>query len=164
MTIQAIIEHLEKLYQLNESLLAISKDKTELVKKSQIEEFNELLMKERKHVQAIDQLEEKRVRLTEEWFKKHAPDASEQTISQLVELTDDAESKEKLEAVYQRLIMNLASLKQQEDLNRELIQQSLQFIELSLEMYEPQSKQINYDQTKKSTNQRTQTSMFDSKA
>lgn len=163
MTIQKIVEHLEKLNQLNESLLAISKQKTDFVKKSQIDEFNELLMKERKHAQAIDQVEAKRVALTEQWFHEHAPNAEEQTISHLIELTDDEEMKKKLEEIFEKLVMNLALLKQQEQLNRELIEQSLQFINLSLEMYEPQSKNINYNQSNKSE-QRQQTSMFDSKA
>ncbi|WP_054751747.1 flagellar export chaperone FlgN [Piscibacillus salipiscarius] len=60
-------------------------------------------------------------------------------------------------------MINLAQLKEQEQLNRELIEQSLQFIDLSLEMYEPQSKQMNYDSNKQAP-QRQQTSMFDSKA
>ncbi|MFD2639005.1 flagellar protein FlgN [Piscibacillus salipiscarius] len=163
MTIQTIISHLEKLDQFNESLLALSKQKTEFVKNSQIDEFNQLLMKEKKHAQAIDQVESKRIQLTEKWFEEHAPNAKEQTITQLIELTDDEEAKQKLEEIFEKLVINLAQLKEQEQLNRELIEQSLQFIDLSLEMYEPQSKQMNYDSNKQAP-QRQQTSMFDSKA
>ncbi|GEL78712.1 flagellar protein FlgN [Tenuibacillus multivorans] len=164
MSIQTIVEHLEKLYQLNESLLTLSKQKTELVKKSQIDEFNELLMKERKHAQAIEQVESKRVKLTDEWFQQHAPNESEQTISQLIELLEDEALKGQLQEVYEKLIYNLADLKQQEALNQDLIQQSLQFIELSMEMFQPQSKNINYDKTKDQPNQKPNTSVFDSKA
>ncbi|WP_054751749.1 flagellar export chaperone FlgN [Piscibacillus salipiscarius] len=96
MTIQTIISHLEKLDQFNESLLALSKQKTEFVKNSQIDEFNQLLMKEKKHAQAIDQVESKRIQLTEKWFEEHAPNAKEQTITQLIELTDDEEAKQNL--------------------------------------------------------------------
>ncbi|TFB24381.1 flagellar protein FlgN [Filobacillus milosensis] len=164
MSIQKITEHLEKLYQLNESLLTLSKQKTELVKKSKIDEFNELLMKERKHAQAIEQVEAKRVELTDEWFMKHAPNTSEKTLSQMIELVEGEAEKEKLQTVYENLIVNLADLKQQEALNQDLIQQSLQFIELSMEMFQPNSKNMNYDKPKGQQGKSSSQSVFDSKA
>ncbi|RPF54355.1 flagellar protein FlgN [Aquisalibacillus elongatus] len=164
MSIQAITEHLEKLYQLNESLLALSKEKTELVKKSKIDEFNDLLMKERKHAQGIEQVENKRMKLTDDWFQQHAPDAEEQTISELIERIEDESEKERLQTIYEKLIYNLADLKSQEALNRDLIQQSLQFIELSLEMYQPETKNINYDKKQAKQGSKSNSSVFDSKA
>ncbi|MGM8215198.1 flagellar protein FlgN [Bacillaceae bacterium W0354] len=164
MSVKQIIEHLEKIYQLQKSLLSISKEKTELIKANKIEQFNELLMTERKHVQAIDQLEKKRIDATNDWFDRVAPDA-ERTISGLIEHVTDEADRKQLEKLYEEMIYVLADLKQQEKLNLDLTQQSLQFIELSLDMFQPNStKNMNYNQPNSKQGKKSSTSVFDSKA
>ena len=164
MSVQQIIGELEKLLDLHKSLLSLSKEKTERIKNNEIDSFNELLMTERKHIQAIEQLEKKRIQLTEEWFNKHAEDR-ERTISELIEAISDEAEKKSLEALYDNLIIVLAELKQQEKLNRDLAQQSLQFIELSLDMFQPvHNKNLNYNQPNQQKKPNRNTSVFDSKA
>lgn len=163
MLVKQIIEQLEKIYQLQKSLLIISKEKTELIKNNDIDQFNQLLMTERKHVQAIEQLESKRMNLTDEFFEKEAPE-SERTISQLIELVKDEEERKQLQHIFEKLIFVLADLKQQEKLNQDLTQQSLQFIDLSLELLQPHlNKNLNYGQGSGQQTKR-QSSVFDSKA
>ena len=116
-----------------------------------------------KHVQAIEQLESKRMNLTDEFFEKEAPE-SERTISQLIELVKDEEERKQLQHIFEKLIFVLADLKQQEKLNQDLTQQSLQFIDLSLELLQPHlNKNLNYGQGSGQQTKR-QSSVFDSKA
>ncbi|PKR77982.1 flagellar protein FlgN [Halalkalibacillus sediminis] len=165
MSVQAIIEKLEKIYQLHESLLKLSKEKTEQIKLNEIESFNQILMTERKHVQAIEQLEAKRVEETQAWFQQNAPDVREQTINSLIGQLEDSDEKNKLEKLYGDFIILLADLKQQEKLNHDLTQQSLQFVQLSLEMIQPKyQSDLNYKKPTKSQGQRGNTSAFDSRA
>ncbi|GAA0472222.1 flagellar protein FlgN [Alkalibacillus silvisoli] len=165
MSIESIIEKLEKINQLNESLLELSKDKTERLKNNDLEVFNELLIKERKHVQAIDQLETKRVEETDAWFKANGLDHDEMTITTIIENIQDQDQKNRLETVYENLVYVLANLKQQEGLNRDLTQQSLQYVELTLDMLKPNyQKDLNYHKPKQQTNQSTERSVFDSRA
>ncbi|MDQ0159659.1 flagellar protein FlgN [Alkalibacillus salilacus] len=163
MSIDAIIEKLGKIQQLNESLLQLSKDKTERLKQNDLETFNQMLIKERKHAQALDQLETKRVEETEAWFQEKGI-SDERTISNLIQTVDDPEKKEHLEALYEKLVYTLADLKQQEQLNRDLTEQSLQYVELTLDMLQPKhQKDLNYHKQQQS-NQSTDRSIFDSKA
>ncbi|MET3682995.1 flagellar biosynthesis/type III secretory pathway chaperone [Alkalibacillus flavidus] len=163
MSIESIIEKLDKIYQLNDSLLNLSKDKTEKLKQNDLETFNDMLIKERKHAQAIDQLETKRVEETEAWFQAKGI-TDERTITNLIATVDDPEQKERLENLYEKLVYTLADLKQQEQLNRDLTEQSLQYVELTLDMLQPaHQKDMNYHK-KDTTNQSTDRSMFDSKA
>ena len=57
----------------------------------------------------------------------------------------------------------IIELRQNEKLNHDLIQQSLQFVHLSLEMLQPQERNINYHKDDKKQTKTTR-SVFDSKA
>ncbi|WP_017184921.1 flagellar protein FlgN [Alkalibacillus haloalkaliphilus] len=165
MLIESIIEKLEKINQLNESLYQLSQDKTERLKNNDLEAFNELLIKERKHAQAIDQLEAKRVQETDAWFQQNDLSDQEQTITNIIENLKDGEHKQRLETLYEKLVFILANLKQQEQLNHDLTQQSLQYLELTLDLIKPTyQKDLNYRKPQQETNQTTNRSVFDSKA
>ncbi|GEN47161.1 flagellar protein FlgN [Alkalibacillus haloalkaliphilus] len=165
MLIESIIEKLEKINQLNESLYQLSQDKTERLKNNDLDAFNELLIKERKHAQAIDQLEAKRVQETDAWFQQNGLSDQEQTITNMIEHIQDGEHKQRLETLYEKLVYVLANLKQQEQLNRDLTQQSLQYLELTLDLIKPTyQKDLNYRKPQQQTNQTTDRSVFDSKA
>ncbi|WP_027965375.1 flagellar protein FlgN [Halalkalibacillus halophilus] len=165
MSTEKIIARLDKLHQLNISLLNLSKEKTERLKENDIDAFNEILMKERKHIQAIEQVEIKRIEATEAWFEDHAPKAEDKTISRVIELVEDKEQNAQLEKLYDSLIYTLADLKSQEKLNRDLIEQSLQMVELSLDLMQPNhQKDLNYQKPKRKEQQSSSTSVFDSKA
>ncbi|MDQ0352903.1 hypothetical protein J2R98_002754 [Alkalibacillus filiformis] len=165
MLIESIIEKLEKIQQLNESLYQLSQDKTERLKNNDLETFNELLITERKHAQAIDQLEAKRVQETDAWFQQNDLNDEEQTITNMIEYIQDGEQKERLESLYEKLVYVLANLKQQEQLNRDLTHQSLQYLELTLDLIKPTyQKDLNYRKPQQQTNQTTDRSVFDSKA
>lgn len=66
-----------------------------------------------------------------------------------------------LQRAYEALIFVLSDLKQQEALNAELIQQSMQFIHLSLNTLEPSIQSMNYGNQRQEAPKR---SLFDSKA
>lgn len=165
MSTQPINEIMDKLCSLHQSLLTLSSDKTEALKNGDTDELQATIVKERKHVQAIGQLEAKREQVVAEWFSTNGINGEEHTITTMLEhISNDAE-KEALQEKFERLVMILADLKQQEKLNQELTQQSLQFIDMSLDMIQPSMKNLNYGRpnTKKndSGNRR---SVFDSKA
>ena len=164
MSIENQVQLLEKTYQLHQSLLEISKQKEQLIKDNNIDGMRQVLMGARKHVKAIQELEEKRVIATSGWFRTYAPEAEEQTIQQVIDHLQNNEEKEQLQAIYENFIYVLADLKNQEKLNRELMEQSLQFVELSLDLLKPNhEKNMNYDKKQVQQNKASQ-SVFDSKA
>ncbi|RCW74729.1 flagellar protein FlgN [Saliterribacillus persicus] len=165
MSVQTIVSFLDKLTQLHESLLEISHLKTEKLKAGEIDSLQELIKQEQKHVQAINQVELKRIEAVEGWAKSHQLNPNEMTVSMMIESHVEGTEKDKLEKVTLKLAEVLVTLRAQEELNRQLTEQSLQFVRFSIDMIQPSIKNINYGNTKKSaTDQSTNRSVFDSKA
>lgn len=162
MSVQPIIQSLEKLISLHESLLEISKQKTAVVKEGSVENLQPLLLKERKHVQALEQAEGKRQKAVQEWVTEYSPGLEHATITGILEVINDEQSKRELEKITITLTETITELKQQEQLNQSLIQQSMQFVELSLNMMKPSIRNLNYGGKKSSDS--TDRSVFDSKA
>ena len=163
MSLPEIKTIMSKLSTLHESLLELSKQKTDFLKDGDTNGIQKILLDEKKHIQAIGQLEEKRMKLTEQWFKEHAPEVTDFTITAMMDRAPDETDKKELNSYYERLIMAIAELKQQEQLNKELTEQSLQFNGLSLYLIAPTLKTLNYGNEGKDKGSPNR-SIFDSKA
>ncbi|QAS53701.1 flagellar protein FlgN [Halobacillus litoralis] len=164
MTIDTIINHMERLKQLHESLHVLSKKKTEALKKNDTAAIQGLMTDERKHVQAIEKIEKQRIKDVDAWSANRNLPSEQPTISDLIGLLE-GEEKDQLQQAYDELILVLAELKQQEQLNSELTKQSLQFINLSLDMLQPSLQSMNYgNQNEQNSGQKPKRSVFDSKA
>ncbi|GAA5415669.1 uncharacterized protein YvyG [Paraliobacillus ryukyuensis] len=160
MAIEHVIDSLKQLQQLHQNLLAISKDKTDVLKKGDIDGLQALLKQERKYVKAINQVEQARIDATKDWAKAQGLDPEEATATDMLKHMQDTETKNTLEELTTALANHLLELKQQEALNQQLTQQSLQFVQLSLDMISPTIENFNYGKQQQ-TNKR---SVFDSKA
>jgi len=148
---------------LHEELLDASNEKTEQIKQGNMEELTKLLMEERKLIQTIEQLETERQKQVENVFSHFGIETSNQTVSELVTYIENESEKNLLDEVVAALVRVMAELKRVEQLNNSLIQQSMQFVHLSLDMLQPSAQSINY--TDKNEKQETvKQSVFDSKA
>lgn len=128
-----------------------------------MEKLSKLLMQERKYVQAITQLEEKRQNAVEATFEELNITAKEKTVTELLHHARNEEEKIELEKAMTALVEVIVQIKDREQLNSELIAQSMQFVHLSLDLLQPHNQRINYNE--KSTGSDTaKQSVFDSKA
>lgn len=164
MTIQPIIDSLSRLEKLHQSLLLLAQEKTEALKSGGFDQLQKVLVQERKYVQAINQVEKSRQQAVGDWLRDHSKSLPEPTVSYLLELIPDTAEKQSLEKHFLKLTDVILRVKQQEQLNQELMLQSLQYIELSLDMLDPSLKNLNYSQTKSQPASQQSRSMFDSKA
>ncbi len=147
----------------HQTLLTISKSKTEEIKSGNTDNLSKLLMQERKQLQMIEQSEKKRQQIVDDLFRHYGASAEEKTVTELMNhLTDENEQKQLDEAVT-NLVNIIVALKEIEQLNNELIQQSMQFVQLSLDMLQPSIQRMNYDQ-KQTIQESVKQSVFDSKA
>lgn len=155
--------------EVHEQLLSISKDKTDAIKQSDSEALVKLLTKERQIIQKVEQLETLREQLVGQHFKQANVTSDEKTFTVLLATLDDGIAKVRLEKSVANLIQLIVSIRESEQLNNELLQQSMQFVQLSLDMIQPSSQNINYgshakggndSQHRESTQKR---SVFDSK-
>ncbi|SDJ22406.1 flagellar protein FlgN [Salimicrobium halophilum] len=159
--IEPIISDMKRLVKLHKSLLNVSKEKTEALKSNDTTKIQQLGQEERKHIQAIEKVEKSRQNNVAAWYEQEGIRNPEPTISDVLERLE-GEEHQKLNAEYEAMILVLADLKNQERLNAELTQQSLQFINLSLDLLQPSLSNMNYGGEESSD--KPKRSVFDSKA
>lgn len=156
-------EIMQQLVILHQELIQISNKKTEEIKQGNMDELSKTLMQERKLIQAITQAEAKRQEIVDEFFMKVHANVEEKTMTMLLAHIDDNKDKQQLENVVGLLVEAIVELKQVEQLNQELMIQSMQYVQLSLDMLQPSIQRMNYDQ-KQTIQESVKQSVFDSKA
>lgn len=164
MSIEHISSTLERLTQVHQSLLQLSTTKTDLLKAGKIEEVQAILKTEQKHIQAIDRLEKQRLKAVDEWAVTYELSDDEKTITTLLEKVEHDNERQQLENLSTELAKVLVELKAQERLNQELTQQSLQFVQMNLDLISPTIEQVNYGNKKNQNDPQSKRSTFDSKA
>ncbi|MBM7600536.1 uncharacterized protein (DUF849 family) [Virgibacillus halotolerans] len=161
-TVQKVIESLKKLIQVKSHLLNLSQEKTEIVTAGSVDNLQALLVKERKYIRLLEQAESERETATNEWMIETQQTQQNVTITEMLTNIEDEKAKRELEKTAIQLTDIIIQLKQQEQLNQELINQSMHFVQMSLDVMNPSIKQMNYG-NKKAT-QAVERSVFDSKA
>src|SRR5699024_10932319 len=125
-----------------------------------VEQLQMILVKERKYIQVLEQAEAERKKEVEN-LQQGLP-LNNATITEILDHIPNNEEKKELENQTVALTEMITSLKQQEQLNQGLIKQSMQFVQISLDMMNPTIKNMNYwNKQQTSTEKR---SVFDSKA
>ncbi|WP_449355481.1 flagellar protein FlgN [Virgibacillus natechei] len=163
MSIKQIIKPLEHLVTIHEALVAISREKTEIVKEGAVEKLQSLLIKERKQINMLEKAEESRQEAVESWFLENKLPLTDTTLTRMLEIADNEDGIEELTAITITLTESITSLKQQEQLNKTLLNQSIKFVQLSLDMINPSLKNMNYG-TNKQEPAPMKRSIFDSQA
>ena len=143
MSVENIISTLEKLERMHKSLLELANKKTDFIKANDMEQMDELLKTEQAHVAAIETLEQQRQAMVTDYLQaKGIAFTDIPTVAQVIDATDGPE-KQALQEVRERLVALLTDLKERNDLNQKLVFQSLQFVNLTLDMLQPQRQQAS---------------------
>lgn len=162
MSIKAILDSLQELTIIHKQLLEVSQQKTDIVKEGSIDKFQAILAKERKYIKILEQAEEQRQKEVGKWYTTKQLSLENMTITNMLEILTDEQEQQDLEQMTIELTKAITQLKQQEQLNQALIQQSMQFVQLSLDMLSPTIQNINYGKSKEAEGSKR--SVFDSKA
>ena len=153
-----LISILQAHVKLHESLYKLAQRKTEALKKNDVAALSALMNEEQKHIFAIRQFEERRVR----WMEKTFPNGQHMTMTRCMELADETERR-KLTELYKRLTETITQLKQANELNKQLLEQSLQFVSAMLDVAMPSAQPITYNETNQ-YEEPLKRSIFESKA
>lgn len=148
MSIENILQSLNKLDMLHKSLLEVAYKKTEAIKTGDMDSLNQLLKDEQAHVAGISQLEQQRqLEVTDYLRAKGIAPTDNPTVALVLENTNTDEEKAQLTKARNNLLLTIESLKNQNDLNQKLTMQSLQFVNLTLDALRPKPDQINYSKS-----------------
>lgn len=164
MSAAVIIKQLDNLISLHSSLSKLATQKTEAVKTSNMDTLNALLNDEQKHIKAIEQIEKARQKEVAKLLATNSTPSSDPFQDLLTVATE--QEKDQLTAKKEQLLQIIENLKNQNNLNQQLIFQSLQYINISLDMLRPQHQQadFNYEKPANSKQHPVNRAMFDSKA
>lgn len=152
MSITTILSTIDNLEKLHKSLLRLAIDKTALIKSGDMAGLDQMLKDEQAHLAAIVQMDNARQRAVAQYLADQGRSVpAEPTVSDLLEAAPEAD-KQRLEEARDRLLHAIHELKWQNDLNQKLTYQSLQFVNLSLDMVRPRPESVNYSKTEISGN------------
>lgn len=148
---------------MHKSLNEVAKRKTEIIVKGDIQGLQTILNDENKHIKAIQQLNNLMLQAGESFLTQLG---SPEPLSLSVVIQHAENEKEILAQKKEQLEDQISLLRKQNTLNQELLEQSLQFVNLSLDMLMPDMDSFNYgrsDESDQEMNKKTR-SIFDSKA
>ncbi|WP_144478056.1 flagellar protein FlgN [Cytobacillus oceanisediminis] len=135
MSVESMISIMNKLNKMHKSLYELTVKKTDIVKKGDMAALDQLLKDEQAHMAAINKLEQERASVS----NLILPGASLQKIAEA-----NHAGKEQLLQLKEELLSVIAEIKTRNELNQQLIHQSLQFLNFSKSLVMPQEKEINY--------------------
>ncbi|WP_226678961.1 flagellar protein FlgN [Mesobacillus jeotgali] len=135
MSAESLIVIMTKMLKLHKSLHELTVKKTDIVKKGDTAALDQLLKDEQAHVAAINKLEQERLAVSSSMI----PAASLQEIAEA-----NPSQKGQLITIKAELAGVISEIKARNELNQQLIHQSLQFINFSKSLVMPQEKAINY--------------------
>ncbi|QCT04572.1 flgn family protein [Paenibacillus algicola] len=142
MTVQSLIQSLENLETVHHDMMELSDLKKQAIMENNMDELVKLLNRESKGMKLIEQLERERVEAAYAFLHSVGVKSQlELTVTELARLVFDPDDKQKLLEVQARLSSVLQELKLKNELNQQLLQQSLEFIDFSLDMLTGKSSQ-----------------------
>jgi hypothetical protein len=158
MRAQPLIDILEKVLKLHKSLFQLALEKTEVIKSGDVETLTSMMNNEKKHISAIQAIEKERIKLIANILPQHENPTLKDCVTQF-----DQTEQEKVTILQDQLLIKLSQLKERNELNQELLEQSLRFVELNLDLLLPNDIN-NYSNKNEDETPISKINLFDSKA
>lgn len=162
MSADQVVTVMERLLDLHNSLLEKAYQKTKVIEKGDIDALNTLIKEEQKLLPTINKFEQVRQQVVRNFLTPFHVEEENFTISTCLTYIDD-QKKDKLAELREELLEVAQKLQKHNELNSELVKQSLQFVQMSLDMFYPKTPEFNYGPLKQSGASRAN-SLFNRKA
>lgn len=139
-----LVEILEQENRIYKDLLEISRHKTDIIIEGKVSELDRMTGVEQKMVVNVGQLEKQREDLIKEMARHLEMDAREINMELIIDGVD-AQLKDKFLNIKEEVTDTLNELKQVNDLNSELIEKSLEYINFSIGLITDNSNNTTYN-------------------
>lgn len=164
MSLSSICVALKGLIQAHQSLNEIAAEKTEVLKNGDMQALNEIVQKEAVLIKELRKIEVNRFKLMAQFCQQKGLATEDVTLESLLSFATN-EEQTVLRDLQRSLKEEVHRLKSQNELNQILIQDSLRFVNLSLDLLLPDQESIHYQHpTQKSQKSSQNYTLFDSKA
>ncbi|TXK80953.1 flagellar protein FlgN [Paenibacillus sp. N3.4] len=135
MSIQPLLETMNILQEAHEALLELAKDKTPVLVSNNIDQLNIIVNRENKWVRAIADANQERIQIIGSYLISRGYNPNPKiTVSDLIKVIFKAEEKQALIEAQHKLLDTIETLKKTNTINQQLIEQSLAFIDYSLDL------------------------------
>lgn len=135
MAIQEVIRSLEKLNEIHEELLTLGEQKKHVLIANQVSELTKITNKESKLMKQVIEYEQHWLTSTSKFLEvKGLKPNPGMTMSELVKLVFNAEEKQALIDAQHQLLGTIQKLQELNALNQQMIEQSLSFIDYTLDL------------------------------
>ncbi|MDP5275881.1 flagellar protein FlgN [Chengkuizengella axinellae] len=134
MSVDDIVQHLEVLDQLHFNLLELGKQKKQVIIDNNIEELKEMMNQESMLIKQISDIDSKRVQAVINFARQKGVQPNPNiTITELSRFIIDPEEKKALITAQGKLLKTMDEMKHINQLNQKLIEQSLSYINVTME-------------------------------
>ncbi|MDD9271797.1 flagellar protein FlgN [Paenibacillus sp. GCM10023248] len=134
-SIQALLETMAKLQEAHEALHELAKAKTPILVSNDIDQLNMIVNRENKWIRAIAEANQQRIQIIGSYLISRGYNPNPKiTVGDLIKVIFKAEDKQALMEAQQRLLATIEDLKKENVINQQLIEQSLAFINYSVDL------------------------------
>jgi flagellar biosynthesis/type III secretory pathway chaperone len=144
MSVKAITQIIERLLEIHEGLVDLASKKVEPIKKGDMPTLEKLVREESKLAHKLQTTELLRAKVVRTFLLEKGEAPEDATLSDVKRYATDAEQKQ-LEQFQNMLVEYVVKLKAQNELNQSLIEESLRFVNLSLDLMIPHKEDVSYN-------------------
>jgi flagellar biosynthesis/type III secretory pathway chaperone len=165
MSVQGLLQTMLKLVQVHITLLDLAEQKTNILVNNKVDKLNQIVNKETQLMKQITELDHQRINDISEFLieKGYKPNPNI-TVGDLVKLVVKVEDKQAISDAQKHLLSIIDKLRQLNQLNQKLIEQSLAFIEYSMDLVLGPDDGIIYQNPSHQQQALKRNGMFDSRA
>jgi flagellar biosynthesis/type III secretory pathway chaperone len=129
-----LYELLDNLIQLHKALYTLAVQKKDVLIKGDVDELVAITRQEQKLIKAVGSAEEARQAVVARLFASLGFTRDNGTITDLIKLTTSAEEKMRLTTYRDELMRIVSELRDANELNQQLLEQSLSFVNMTLNL------------------------------
>lgn len=165
MSVQDVITQLQQLNTLHTQLLELGKKKKDIIIKNDIDALAKLIQEESKLAKQVAGSEQQWISAAKAVFVSYGiePEPS-LTVSDLLKLIKDEEERGALQQAQSELLVTMHELKQVNALNQQLIEQSLAFIDYTINILAGTTDDVTYGKPSNPQQGHSYRGMFDARA
>jgi flagellar biosynthesis/type III secretory pathway chaperone len=161
------ISTLEELITIHVQLVQTAERKKSILVQGDIDALSKLIQEESKLVRQLGKLEEERMFQMNQYLAGKGIQAEEMTLTQFLSVIPSSVEREEVRILAEKLQSAVSKLKENNELNGKLIQDSLNYVNHSIELLTDSNDPMTYKSPTKKLNQPPSTpgrSFFDTKA
>ncbi|WP_159885432.1 flagellar protein FlgN [Paenibacillus puerhi] len=166
MSLDAILHTMTELNEVHDNLLDMAEQKRHVIVKNEVDKLSHLVARENKLLKRIEELDTQRIEATGNFLieKGYKPNPKV-TISDLTKIIFNIDEKRTLLEEQKRLLAKIRKLRELNQLNQQLIEHSLAYIDYSLDlMVGPPEDEVFYHNPNQPASGIKRLGIFDTKA